>query len=192
MGNDSELRVDMAYCIRKHIRRGTDFTIRDLCDACDLSFDKRADVQKVYTVILNWREISKNRFNAPATTALIEKHGTAEAVWDAFLNRLNKENIFLLFSMRNADGKATYYQPSWVEKESLDFTRMRRQLSGHLTILVEMDQYGENFPEIEGVLLSPKELALEMAETLGKAQLKLDRAIENKIKELESAGDDNE
>lgn len=192
MGNNSELRVDMAYFIRKRLRRGTDFTIKDICDACNLSFDKRADVQKVYAVILNWREISKNRFNAPATTALIKKHGTSEAVWDAFLDRLNKENIFLLFSMRNDDGQAIYYQPSWVEKEALDFTRMRRQLSGHLTILVEMDQYGENFPEDEGVLLSPKELALEMAETLGKAQLKLDEAIENKIRELESSGDDNE
>lgn len=189
MGNNSELRVDMAYCIQKHLRRGTDFTTRDLCDACDLSFDKRADVQRVYGVILNWRKASQVEFNSGA---LLNKNDNAEAAWNVFLKKINKKNIFLLFSTINEDGERTYYQPSWVDKEMLDFVRMRRQLSGHLTVLWEMDLYGEEFPAEEGVLLSPKELAIEMSETLGKAQLKLDRVIENKIKELESSGDEDE
>ena len=184
MSEVSELRADMSKFIRKYIRSDKDFTIKDMCKACDLSFEKRADVQRVYAVILQWRNISQTKFNQYVTAVPLKERKTAEEGWDAFIKKLNKENIFLLFSMRNDDGKAVYYQPSWVDKEMLDFVRMRKQLNGQLTILFEMDLYGEDFPEEEGILLSPAELATEMLGTLGKAQLRISRVVEDKIKEL--------
>jgi len=184
MSEVSELRADMSKFIRKCIWSDKDFTIKDICKACDLSFEKRADVQRVYAVILQWRNISQTKFNQYVTAVPLKERKTAEEGWDAFINKLNKQNIFLLFSMRNDDGKAVYYQPSWVDKEMLDFVRMRKQLNGQLTILFEMDLYGEDFPEEEGILLSPAELATEMLGTLGKAQLRISRVVEDKIKEL--------
>jgi len=101
-----------------------------------------------------------------------------------FLDKLNSRNIYLLFSMRNEDGKAVYYQPSWIDKEMLDFIKMRKQLHGHITILLEMDRYGEQFPEKEGILLSPKELSIEIMRTLDKAQFSINAEVERKLKEL--------
>lgn len=187
MSTVSELRVDMVDFIKTRMRSDTPFTTKDICEACNLSFDQRIDVQRVYAVILKWRNISQSMFAELDTDALLKEHGTVELVWDAFLNRLNKKNVFLLFSIRDEDGRPMYYQPSWVDKEMLDFMRMRKQLHGQITILWEMDRYGEEFPESEGILMSPKEMANEIMETLERAQLKISRTIEAKLIE----GDDD-
>lgn len=184
MNDGSKLPLKMSNFIRTCMDSDKEFTIKDICEACDLSFDKRVDVQRVYAVIVYWRKTSHTMFDEFTSDALLEKHKTVETVWDAFLNKLNEEGIFLLFSQRNDDGISVYYQPSWVEKEVLDFLRMRRQLHGQITILLEMDAYGEEFPKKQGVILSPKEIAIELMGTLNKAHIRIDETVENKIKEL--------
>jgi len=80
MSDISELREAMSNFIRNRMRIDKEFTIKDICDACSLSFDMRVDVQRVYAVILNWRTTSQTLFDELDTTALLEEHGTVEAV----------------------------------------------------------------------------------------------------------------
>ena len=186
MNKNHELYIDMAYFIGKYVRNGEHFTIKDICTSCEMSFDNRADVQKIYSVILNWRNTSKNMFNDPETIELLKEYETAEDGWDAFIGMLNAQNIFLLFSMPN-DGKWIYYQPDWIDKEMLDFGRMCKHVRGQITVLDEMTVYGEEFPKNAGLLVSPKELVTELKGILDHSRTALETEINNKIKELESA-----
>ncbi len=158
MYNNAELRNDISNFVQTCMRSDVEFTMQDICEACNLDYAKRKDVNRAYTVLLNWRNAAQTMFSELDTDALIDKHGTVAAAWAAFLKRLNARGIFLLFSVRNDDGRSMYYQPNWHDKEMLDFIRMRRQLNGHITVLLEMDGYGEHFPTISGLQITPKEL----------------------------------
>ena len=174
--------VGMVDLVRKSIQTGKEFSIKDICKACDLSFDKSKDVQSIYRTMLNWRSISKNQFNDPDTTNLLKRYDTKESKWDVFIDMMNRDDVFVLFS--TCGRSATYYQPSWVEKEMNDYDRMMRQFNGHITILTEMDQYGEDFPDSTGMLIQPGELIIEMKATLHRRLLEIDAKVEDKIKEL--------
>ena len=186
MNDVAELRADMSDFIQSRMRSDKEFTIRDICEACDLSFEKRVDVQRVYAVILNWRNTAQSLFDALDSDTMLKEHGTVEAVWGAFLKKLNARNVFLLFSMRNDDGKSVYYQPNWFDKEMIDFIRMRKQLHGQITILLEMDGYHEQFPPVSGLQTTPKELLLLMKHFLDKVEFQLGLEIREKIDQLET------
>ncbi len=96
---------------------------------------------------------------------------------------LNAKGIYVLFALREGV-KSSYYQPSWLDKELVDFFRFKRHTYGQLSILAEMDRYMEEFPKETGILMSPEEIAGELLSTLSNAHLELDKRVENKIKEL--------
>lgn len=159
------------------------FHLRKICEECGLDFDDRKDYAKIYGVIVKWREMSLEGFNEVNIDEWLKEHGSRERLWDEYLKMLNAKGIYVLFAIRERE-KSRYYQPLWLDKELVDFFRWKRQVYGQLTILTEMDRYGEEFPEEKGIRMSPKEIAIELMGTLDKAQLELDESVENKIKEL--------
>jgi hypothetical protein len=189
------IRVEIANFVRECLRDGREFNMKDICDKCGLSFDRTGDTQRVYAIILNWRKAALDIFRDPATAHSIDYYETAEEGWDAFMDMLNGKNIFLLFSERSDDSeskyykKSVYFQPDWVEKEMLDFFRIKKQLCDQITVLYEMNLYGGDFPETKGILVSPKQMAIGIKNNLDTAQFNMENAIENKIKELTTPED---
>lgn len=188
MYNNAELRKDLSNFVQKCMRSDVEFTMKDICEACDLDYAKRNEVHRAYTVILNWRNAAQTLFSELDTDDLIEKHGTVDVAWASFLKKLNARGIFLLFSVRNDDGKSVYYQPNWYDKEMLDFIRMRKQLNGHITVLLEMDVYGEHFPAISGLQITPKELIRLLTHLIEQTNLQMGDGVQNPSEQI-SDGD---
>lgn len=174
----------MVNFVRGQIQSGEEFTMRDIYEACDIPYENRTGVNKVYSMMLNWRNAAKRIFNDPETIEILEGYETEEDKWDAFLDILNANNIFLLYRDRNGENRFSYYQPSWTEKEALDYLRMNSQFRGQITVLTEMTIYGEDFDGDSGILISPESLKLEMENVLAKAKVRVEVLVDNKIKEL--------
>lgn len=187
MNKISELRLNMVEFIRNKIIIGEDFTMKEICDGCNISYENRFNTQKVYAIIYNWRKSAKIVFNDPEIVAIMEKQKTIENEWDMFLYELNQRDVFLLFSSRRTGKDLMYYQPGWLDKEILDFVRMENKMKGQITVLLEMDMYGESLPK--GMLKSPKELASDLISTLDDARTQIAIKIENEINELEPPGE---
>ena len=173
----------VANAVKPCVEGGRMFHLRKICEECGLDFDDRKDYAKIYSVIVKWREMSLEGFDEVNIDEWLKEHGSRARLWDEYLKMLNAKGIYVLFAIREKE-KSRYYQPSWLDKELVDFFRWKRQVYGQLTILTEMDRYGEEFPEEKGIRMSPKEIAIELMGTLDKAQLELDERVENKIKEL--------
>lgn len=172
----------MVDFIRKYIQFGEEFTIKDICASCEIPYENHADVKKIYKTILNWRNAARAIFNDSDTADLLDVYDSVESKWDAFINMLNEDDIFLLFGTCGRESR--YYQPDWIDKEMLDYDRMMRQFNGHITVLKEMLSYGEDFPKEKGMLIQPDELIIEMTATLHRRQLKIEAKVDSKIKEL--------
>lgn len=180
--------IGMTDFVRNRLHFDKEFTIKDICEACNIPYENRSEVNKVYSTVLNWRNASKDIFKDPQTTKLLEEYDTDEAKWDVFINMLNADNIFLLYRDREKDG-FVYFQPSWVEKEVLDYFRMDKHFRGQTTILKEMTLYGEDFSDSSGLLISPEDLKRELEGVRTRAKLKVEALVDNKIKELETSSD---
>lgn len=178
----------MIEFVRNSLQFANAFTTKDICEACNIPYENRNEVNKVYSTMLGWRNASKDIFDAPTTTEMLEKYDTDEAKWDAFLDMLNADDIFLLYRDREKGG-FVYFQPNWTEKEALDYFRMDKQFRGQITVLAEMTLYGEDFNKYSGILVSPENLRIEMEDTMAKAKTNVDVLVDNKIKELETSED---
>ena len=172
--------------VRNSLQFANDFTIKDICEACNIPYENRSEVNKVYSTMLAWRNTSKDIFEDPKTTEMLGEYKTDEAKWNAFIKLLNADDIFLLYRDREKGG-FVYFQPSWEEKEILDYFRMDKHYRGQITVLAEMTLYGEDFSVGSELLVSPEDLKLEMEGVRTRAKLKVDTLVGNKIKELESA-----
>ena len=172
--------------VRNSLQFANDFTIKDICEACNIPYENRTEVNKVYSTMLAWRNTSKDIFEDPKTTEMLDEYKTDEAKWNAFIKLLNADDIFLLYRDREKRG-FVYFQPNWTEKEILDYLRMDKHYSGQITVLEEMTIYGEDFSVSSGLLVSPEDLKLEMEGVRTRAKLKVGTLVDNKIKELESA-----
>lgn len=177
----------MVDFIRKCIQSGEEFDIKDICAVCTISYENRVEIQNIYKTILNWRNVAGAIFNDSDTADLLNGSDSVESKWDAFINMLNEDDIFLLFGTCGRESR--YYQPDWIDKEMLDYDRMMRQFNEHITVLKEMSLYGEDFPKEKGMLTQPRELIIEMKATLHRRRLEIDGKVEDKIKKLTPPGE---
>jgi len=133
---------DISYKISKwcklHYNDGTLFDVPMLCKQIGLNPDSRSDYNKVYSIILSWRNGFIDFYNKLKITGMLDGMNRYEA-WDTMLDNYNKNDAYVFLSKYNKKEKVKYFiQPGFVELESLDKKRLEKQWKGIGTVIDEM------------------------------------------------------
>lgn len=118
---------------------GTPFTVPFLTNELGMDPESRNDTGRVYNIIRYMlKQAQKHYMKNKGYFDGENKYDN----WDAFMVSLNNNDIYVFMSKR--EKKQVYYvQPSFQELESIDYDRVKRQLSGVVTVVDEMTERDE-------------------------------------------------
>ena len=134
----SDTSFNMSKWCRLHYKDGTIFNVPMLCNELGMNPDSRSDYNKVYGVILSWRNGLIDYYNKQKKIGMLDGMNRYEA-WDVMLNNYNKNDAYVFLSQYDKTANIKYFiQPSFDMLENMDIKRIEKQWRGIKTVLEEM------------------------------------------------------
>lgn len=146
----SDVSYKMSKWCRLHYKDGTLFNVPMLCEELGLNPDSRSDYNKVYSVILSWRNGLIDYYNKQKTIGTLIGMDRYEA-WDVMLGNYNKNDAYVFLSTHDKETNIKYFiQPSFDMLENMDIKRIEKQWKGIKTMLEEMQTVGAQLKLSDG------------------------------------------